>query len=187
MEFNNILLGSQSPRRNQLMEEMDLSFRKVSIHTDENFPSDLVAEEVPVYLSQKKASAYEQLKDNEILITADTVVILDQQILEKPENNKEAIQMLSRLSNHQHWVITGVCLTSTQKQTSFAGKTQVFFKELTNEQIEYYVKKYQPMDKAGAYGIQEWIGKIGIEKIEGCFYNVMGLPTVQLYEKLQEF
>ena len=185
----NLILASRSPRRQMLLRGLDLDFQVVVKNTDESFPKDMRCLDVPEYLSRKKAASV-SLKnetENTIVITSDTVVILNNEIIEKPQNEKEAIEMLEKLSGQQHTVVTGVCLTSKKKQKSFSARSEVYFKKLSKTDIQYYVEKYQPFDKAGSYGIQEWIGYIAIEKIEGSFYNVMGLPTQQLYEELLEF
>lgn len=185
---HHIILGSQSPRRNQLIKQLGFKFKNVSIETDESFPADLAPVDVPGFLASKKAKTYLNLLDeNSLLITADTVVVLGNKILEKPKNRAEAIEMISDLSGNQHEVITGVCLTTKNNQEVFHDITKVFFKRLNAPTISYYVDKYQPFDKAGGYGIQEWIGMIGIERIEGCYYNVMGLPTPLLFEKIFPF
>lgn len=188
MQYN-LILASRSPRRQTLLRGLDIDFQIVVKFTDESYPDDLPCIEVPEYLSKKKALAInlEGKAKNTIIITADTVVILDGKIIEKPNSEEEATKMLKRLSGKQHTVVTGVSITSHAKQKSFSSISQVYFKELTDEDIEYYVHHYQPFDKAGSYGIQEWIGYVAIEKIEGSFYNVMGLPTQQLYEELIEF
>lgn len=184
-----ILLGSGSPRRRELLGMMDIPFRHIAIKdVEEVFPSDMPAENVPAYLSHLKADAYRtELKANQLLITADTDVILDGKILGKPSNAADAVDMIRRLSGQVHKVVSGVTLTTTDRQRTFAETTTVKFCKLSDEQIIYYVDRYKPLDKAGAYGIQEWIGLTGIEAINGCFYNVMGLPTAALYRELQEF
>lgn len=188
MQYN-LILASRSPRRQTLLRGLDIDFQIIVKSTDESFPKEMPCKEVPEYLSRKKALAIDlnSKPNNTIVITADTVVILDDEIIEKPKSNEEAIQMLKQLSCRQHTVVTGVCLTSKDKQKSFSSVSEVYFKELSQEDIEYYVLNYQPFDKAGSYGIQEWIGYVAIEKIEGSFYNVMGLPTQQLYTELLEF
>jgi septum formation protein len=156
---------------------------------DEIFPDDMPAEDVPVYLSIQKASPYLQEldKDDAIVITADTIVCCDHHILGKPADRQEAVDMLQMLSGREHEVITGVALTSAQKQQTFTVSTKVFFKELTLDEIHFYIDNYKPFDKAGAYGIQEWIGMIGIERIEGSYFNVVGLPVQRLYTELNKF
>lgn len=183
-----IILASASPRRNQLMEDAGFRFEVKLKHTEENYPAELLSEEVPVYLACLKADAFAgELLPGELLVTADTVVCLDAKILGKPADREDAIHMLQQLSGRKHTVVTGVCLTTCEKRKTFAARTDVYFKELTTDEITCYVDNYKPFDKAGAYGIQEWIGYIGIRKIEGSFYNVMGLPVQQLYEALKEF
>lgn len=188
MKFN-LILASRSPRRQMLLQGLDLDFQVIAKNFKEDYPKNMKAEEVPEYLSRKKAEAYANYleKEKNIILTADTIVVLDDEIIHKPKNESEAIQMLQKLSGQEHTVITGVCLTSAKKQKSFSSKSKVHFRNISNEDIEYYVNKYQPYDKAGAYGIQEWIGYIAINHIEGSFYNVMGLPTQQLYEELLAF
>ena len=190
-KFNNykIILASKSPRRQQLLREMGIEFEIRLKHVDESFPASLDKEEVALYLCEKKANAFltEELKDNELLITADTIVCLDGEILNKPNDRGHAIEMIEKLSGKKHEVITGICLRSAKKMKSFFVSTDVYFKVLSLDEIEYYVDNYKPYDKAGSYGIQEWIGYIGIEKIEGSYFNVVGLPTARLYEELKKF
>lgn len=182
-----IVLNSRSPRRKQLLEQMGFNIRVVKTQTEESYPSNLRIEEIPVFLAEKKSQAYtERINDNEILLCSDTMVFLNDEALGKPKNKQEALNMLKKLSGQKHCVISGCNIRTENKSLSFFEKTDVFFKHLSSQEIEYYVNKYEPLDKAGAYGIQEWIGMIGIEKIEGDFYNVMGLPTVSLFQKLQE-
>ena len=185
----NLILASRSPRRQMLLKGLDLDFQIIVKSADENYSSDMPPEEVPEYLSKVKAKAIDLSgrDKNSIVITADTVVILGKTIIEKPKTEEEAIAMLQLLSGKSHTVVTGVSLTSSGKQMSFSSSSKVHFRELNIHDIEYYVHQYQPFDKAGSYGIQEWIGYIAIESIEGSFYNVMGLPTQLLYEKLIEF
>ena len=184
----NIILASKSPRRQQLLRTLGLTFSVKIKEIEEVFPEGLSKEEVPVYLAELKAAPFEnELSENDLLITADTVVCLDNEILGKPADYEEAYQMLRNLSNKTHEVITGVCLTSKNKKRSFYAVTNVEFKSLSGDEIDYYIQNYKPYDKAGAYGIQEWIGAIGITHIEGSFYNVMGLPIQKLYEKIQTF
>ena len=187
MEYK-LILASASPRRHQLMCDAGFKFEVRLKHTEEIWPEGLAVEEVPEYLAGLKSKAFDgELKEGELLITADTVVCLDAKILGKPENREHAIEMLHRLSGRKHQVITGVCLTTLQEHRSFSAYTDVYFKTLSDQEITCYVDTYKPFDKAGAYGIQEWIGYIGIERIEGSFYNVMGLPVQQLYEALRRF
>lgn len=182
-----LILASASPRRQQLMKDAGFTFEVRLKNVEEKYPQELHWENVPEYLSKVKASAFrEELKADEVLITADTVVCIHDRILGKPADRKEAISMLQKLSGNRHLVVTGVSVTTRTEQLSFSSRTDVFFKRLSNEEIEFYVDTYKPFDKAGAYGIQEWIGYIGIERIEGSFYNVMGLPIQKLYETLRK-
>lgn len=184
----NFILASKSPRRQQLLKSLDIDFLVQTREVEESYPDHLSREEVPVYLAKLKAAAFKtELKENDLLITADTVVCLGNRILGKPVDYDEAFSMLNDLSGKNHQVITGVCLTSRSKQNSFHSVSEVTFKALTKEEIDYYVLNYKPYDKAGAYGIQEWIGTIGIKHIEGSFYNVMGLPIQKLYEMIKIF
>lgn len=178
-----ILLGSQSPRRKELLESLNLKFSIKKLSVNEDFPEDLKAFEVASYLAHKKAAKYEP-KLHEILITADTVVIQNNQVLNKPLNKKEAQDMLSQLSDSFHHVVTGLCIKTYDRKIECSEHTKVYFKPLSHEEIIYYTNNYNPYDKAGGYGIQDWIGKIAIHKIEGCFYNVMGLPLSKLYLNL---
>lgn len=184
-----ILLASKSPRRRELLTQLRLPFKVVTIGgIDESYPESLPAEEVPLYLANLKADAYlKMLRDNELIITADTLVILGNRIMGKPADSLEAIGMLTALSGKTHHVVSGVSLTTRDRRTSFTVKTDVTFAPLTPEEIEYYVDNFLPFDKAGAYGIQEWIGCVAVEKIDGSFYNVMGLPVHQLYKELERF
>ena len=183
----NVVLGSQSPRRKELLGGLDIEFTtKVIPGLEETYPDTLQGEEIPVYLAEQKADAY-TLEDNDLLITADTIVWLDGRVYGKPADEDEAREMLRSLSGKTHDVITGVCVRTNKKNVSFASTTKVRFAELTEEEIEHYVNKYRPMDKAGSYGVQEWIGYIGVEHIEGSYFNVMGLPIQKLYTVLKEF
>ena len=182
-----LILASASPRRQQLMKDAGFTFEVRLKNVEEKYPQELHLENVPEYLSKVKASAFrEELKADEVLITADTVGCIHDRVLGKPADRKEAISMLQKLSGNRHLVVTGVSVTTRTEQLSFSSRTDVFFKHLSNEEIEFYVDTYKPFDKAGAYGIQEWIGYIGIERIEGSFYNVMGLPIQKLYETLRK-
>jgi len=185
----NLILASRSPRRQMLLQGLDLVFEIKVKNTKEVFPEDLNYEEVPEYLAKLKAEAFDvaALKKNDVIITADTIVVLNGEIIGKPKNKTEAKQILSRLSGKEHTVITGVCLTSRESQTTFSASSKVKFRDLKADDIDYYVEEYMPLDKAGAYGIQEWIGYVAIEKITGSFYNVMGLPTQLLFEELIQF
>lgn len=184
-----IILGSNSPRRRKLLAGLDLSF---DVHVipglEENYPDSLQPQEIPVFLSKQKAEAYlSTLEDQVLLITADTIVWNETEVIGKPKDREDAIRMLRSLSGHEHQVVTGVCLTTTKKQETFSVVSSVRFASLTDEEIIYYVDKYKPFDKAGAYGIQEWIGYVGVESISGSFYNVMGLPVQRLYQELKRF
>ena len=184
-----ILLGSKSPRRREIMEMLKIPFKVVTIEgEDETYPSELPAEKVSEYISNKKADAFlKRIGQDEILVTADTVVILDNEILGKPRDAYEAKEMLRRLSGKTHKVTTGVTVADKYKRKSFTSESLVKFASITEEEINFYVDKYLPLDKAGAYGIQEWIGAVAVEKINGSFYNVMGLPIHRLYQLLKEF
>ncbi|MBS1647496.1 MAG: septum formation protein Maf [Bacteroidetes bacterium] len=185
---HNLILGSASPRRKQLLEDAGFLCKTTPINAEESFPAHLQAQEIPLYLAHKKASNYPfPLKENDVLITADTVVWVKNTVLNKPENELEAKQMLQILSGKKHQVFTGVCLTSSKKQVSFYDETTVFFKTLTEQEIIFYIRKYQPFDKAGSYGAQDWMGLTSITRLEGSYFNVMGLPTHKLYEHLQQF
>ena len=184
-----IILGSNSPRRRELLAGLDLSF---DVHVipglEENYPDSLQPQEIPVFLSKQKAEAYlSTLEDQVLLITADPIVWNETEVIGKPKDREDAIRMLRSLSGHEHQVVTGVCLTTTKKQETFSVVSSVRFASLTDEEIIYYVDKYKPFDKAGAYGIQEWIGYVGVESISGSFYNVMGLPVQRLYQELKRF
>lgn len=184
-----IILGSQSPRRKQLLDEIGLKYRVLICPIDEISPKHLNAKETAIFISELKSQAFDDvmLNENSILLTADTVVSQSNTLLGKPLNRKEAIEMLQLLSGKCHEVITAFTLRSKYKMKSFYTETKVYFKVLNDQEINYYITKYQPFDKAGAYGIQEWIGKIGIEKIEGSYFNVMGLPVHQVYKELCTF
>jgi len=183
-----IILASKSPRRQELLRDLGINFSVQSMDTPEDFPDGLGMTEVPVYLAELKAEAFRPiLKNNQLVITADTIVWLDGQVLNKPTDYADGFRMLKNLSGKKHQVLTGVCLLSTEKKVSFYASTDVWFKELSDEEIQFYLENYRPYDKAGAYGIQEWIGYIGIYHIEGSFFNVMGLPVQSLYEHLKAF
>jgi septum formation protein len=190
--MSNIILASQSPRRKQLLEQAELAFEIKTAHANEDFPEDMEADLVPGFIAGNKAAAVleslkESLTDETIIIAADTVVILNGEIIGKPVDKVDAINILKKLSGKVHKVVTGVVLQSSGRKESFTDTTYVHFLPLTDAQIEHYVDKYQPMDKAGAYAIQEWIGLIGIEKIDGDFYNVMGLPVNKVLIALKRF
>ena len=183
-----LILASASPRRRELLADCDIDFVLAEkFECEECFPVDLEVEKVAEYLSQLKSKAYPHpLCEGDILLTADTVVILGDKILGKPHSEAEAVEMISSLSGATHKVVTGVTLRTMEQTISFSAESLVTFRKLDAEEVAYYVEKYRPMDKAGAYGIQEWIGYIGIEGIEGSFYNVMGLPVQRLYTTLKE-
>lgn len=182
-----IILASNSPRRQELFKNLGIPFQVQVKETEELYPADMPATEVAKYLAEKKAEAFLPFLKDELVITADTTVVVDDNILNKPANADEAFAMLRQLSGRAHQVITGVCLQRREQKYSFDDTTQVFFRTLTEEEIWHYVRTYQPFDKAGGYGIQEWIGMIGIEKIAGSYYNVVGLPLEKLYKQLQKF
>ena len=188
LKNKHLILASGSPRRQELLKDLDIDFSIQVKAIDEVYPSNLKAEEITNYLAILKAKAFENiLKDDEIVITSDTIVWHYNKPLEKPKNAAQAIEMLQELSNEVHEVITSVCLKSNNKQKVFFDITKVHFKELTINEIKYYVENYKPFDKAGSYGIQEWIGFIGVTKLEGSYFNVMGLPVHKLYEELLIF
>lgn len=181
-----IILASNSPRRKELLQGLDVPFTvSVLPGIEETYPDTLPAEKVPEYIAKEKAAAYKPtIAADALVITADTVVILDSKILGKPADDQEARQMLRFLSGRTHKVITGVCLTTAEDERSFSVETEVTFKALTDGEIDYYVSHYHPTDKAGAYGIQEWIGHIGVTALKGSYFNVMGLPVARIYEQL---
>lgn len=185
----NILLGSKSPRRRELISQLRIPYHVVSIRNiKEEYPADLPADEVAEYLSRTKAKAYaETIGDDEMVITADTVVILDDKIFGKPANAAEAVEMLMTLSGRTHKVCTGVTVTTRSRQESFSCFTDVEFSEIAPDDARYYVENFKPFDKAGAYGIQEWIGCVAVKGIFGSYYNVMGLPVNKLYSVLKTF
>ncbi len=193
MQFENLkqyefILASKSPRRQFLLKDLGLNFEVHTKDVDESFPDNLKAQEIPLYLCEKKANAFDkELNENTIVITADTIVWIENQVLNKPENYDDAVRMLQLLSGKMHEVYTGVCLKSKTKTKTFYALTKVYFKKLSQSEIEYYIKNYNPYDKAGAYGAQEWIGYIAVERIEGSYFNVMGLPVRELYEELLKF
>jgi len=190
-----IILASQSPRRKQLLEWAEIPFEVIVKHTEENFPSELAVEAVPEFIAKQKAKAVQQYvqeayhgtHQHKLILAADTVVVLNNRIIGKPETKAEAIEILSDLSGNEHKVITGVVMLKDDQELSFADTTTVQFHTLTAEQIEFYVEKYKPYDKAGAYAIQEWIGVVGIKAVQGDFYNVMGLPVSRVVQALANF
>lgn len=184
-----VILGSNSPRRRELLAGLDIDFEvKVVPGIEESYPDTLAAYEIPAFLAEKKAMAYKySMTPDELLITADTIVWTHNTVLGKPADREDAVKMLRLLSGCKHEVITGVCLSTQERTESFSVVSEVCFASLTDEEIGYYVDKYRPFDKAGAYGIQEWIGYVGVESINGSFYNVMGLPVQRLYNELKQF
>jgi septum formation protein len=181
-----ILLGSKSPRRQALLNDAGIKFTSVNIESDEDFHESMNPELVAEYLAVKKSNAYLENLVDQVLLTADTVVFLENKIINKPENTADAVRMLTKLSGKMHTVYTGVCLRTNSQLISFTNKTNVYFKAISSEEINYYVKNFKPLDKAGAYGIQDWIGYIGISKIDGDFFNVMGLPINLVYDQLKK-
>ncbi|MDE7450831.1 MAG: Maf family nucleotide pyrophosphatase [Alistipes sp.] len=184
-----LLLASQSPRRRELLTGSGLPYELAPKYPcDEVYPADLPAEEVPLYLSRLKSDAYpEPLAAGDILLTADTVVVADGRVLGKPRDTEDAVRMLGTLSGHRHTVVTGVTFRDTHGMHTFGARSEVWFRPLTDEEIAYYVATYRPFDKAGSYGVQEWIGYVAIERIDGSFYNVMGLPIQKVYTELDKF
>lgn len=182
-----IILASNSPRRRELLAGLGLDFEVRTLPgIDESYPDSLEGSHIPLYIARKKAEAYRPLlHEDELMITADTIVWLDRHVLGKPRDEAEAVQMLRDMSGRTHEVYTGVCLTTSARQRSFTVGTQVRFARLSEEEIHYYVSHFHPLDKAGAYGVQEWIGYVGVEYIEGSYYNVMGLPMQRLYQELK--
>lgn len=189
IEGYRLLLASGSPRRRALLSELDAETVIVALHdVDESYPDSLEAEEVAEYVAKKKRDSYdlETLADRDVLVTADTVVVLDGKVLGKPRDVQEAKRMLKEMSGKTHTVVSGVTLSTRDRSISFSTRTRVTFDSLSDEMIEYYVERYHPLDKAGAYGIQEWIGYVGISGIDGCYYNVMGLPLHDLFRHLHQ-
>lgn len=184
-----IILASQSPRRQQLLAELGLPFEvRFYNEVDESYPNTLLYTEIPVYLAKKKAEPYKStLQDNEILITSDTIVWCEGQVLGKPSHRDDAVDILRTLSGNKHTVVTGVAMTHMARTHNFIAETDVYFRQLADEEIGYYIDNFKPFDKAGAYGIQEWIGYVGVERIDGSYFNVMGLPVQKLYSELLGF
>lgn len=181
-----VILASNSPRRKELLSGLGIDYEVRTLpDVDESYPESLQGADIPLYISKEKADAYRALlQPGELMITADTIVWLDGRVLGKPKDREDALQMLRDMSGRTHEVFTGVCITTTDWQRSFAAQTEVRFAQLTEEEITYYVDRYQPMDKAGSYGVQEWIGFIGVENISGSYFNIMGLPVQRLYREL---
>ena len=184
-----VVLASNSPRRKELLVGLDIPFEvRVLDGIDESYPAGLPTKEIAGYISKKKADAYQMtMAADELVITADTIVVLAEEVMGKPKDVEEARRMLHALSGRTHQVITGVCLTTTERQVCFSVETDVTFKTLTDEEIDYYISHYRPFDKAGAYGIQEWIGHVGVTGMNGSYFNVMGLPVQRIYEALKGF
>ncbi len=183
-----LILASKSPRRQELLKGLCIDFEIKTKDIDESYPHHLIEAEVPTYIAEKKAAAFKsELAPDEIIITSDTVVCLEGRILEKPTDLADAKRMVAELSGKKHTVYSAVCLLSTEKLVSFCDATIVKFKTLTADEIEFYVNQFKPLDKAGGYGVQEWIGYIGIERMEGSYYTVMGMPMHLLYEELKRF
>lgn len=182
-----IILASNSPRRRELLSGLGIDYEvKILPGIDESYPENLTGEEIPMYIAREKADAYRpSIKPDELIITADTIVCLEGQVLGKPKDEADACRMLRLLSGRTHQVITGVCITAAEMQRTFAATTDVTFDTLSEEEITHYVNNYRPMDKAGAYGVQEWIGFIGVTRLEGSYFNVMGLPIQRLYKELK--
>lgn len=185
--MNKIILASQSPRRKQLLEWAEIPFEIMVKETDEHFPPGIPPEEVAVYIARNKALAVQDAAPGQIVLAADTIVVLGDHILGKPVHREDAVSMLLALSGEKHRVITGVVIRKDEKEIAFSDITDVEFHELTEEGIEFYVDKYKPYDKAGAYAIQEWIGVVGIRAVQGDFYNVMGLPVSRVVRALRQF
>lgn len=183
-----IILASKSPRRSQLLKSAGFNFEIKTKEVEETYPEDLPLEKVAEYLAEKKANAsIEFLQDDQILLAADSIVLLDNEIFGKPKDYDDAFRIIRKLSGNEHQVITGVCLLSKTKKVIFSGISNVKMEELTNEEIDYYIKNFEPYDKAGAYAIQEWIGLCKISKIDGTYSNIMGLPVEMVYRELSEF
>lgn len=185
----NIVLASKSPRRQELLKGIGVDFTILTKEVDENYPQRLPAIDVAPFLSLKKAKAFEvaELPDNYMVITADTVVIVENEILGKPKDRDDAVRMMNLLSGKVHKVVTGVTVHTKEKTKTFSVISKVTFETLDNQEVDYYIDNFKPYDKAGAYGVQEWIGYIGVSNVEGSYYNVMGLPTQRLYKVLKEF
>lgn len=183
-----IVLASNSPRRRELLSGLNLEYTvRVLPDIDESYPDTLKGEEIPMYISREKAKAYRNsMAEDELIITADTVVCINEKVLGKPRTQEKAKEMLRELSGKTHQVITGVCLMTCGLQRTFSATTQVAFDVLTEDEIEFYVEKFRPLDKAGAYGVQEWIGFVGVSRLEGSYFNVMGLPVQRLYQELKK-
>ena len=188
LKDTNIILASQSPRRKELLAGLGLQFSTISLDIDETFDrNEFKKEQITEYLSAKKAKAYTDIQPNDLIITSDTTVWIDDESLEKASNREEAYEMIKKLSGKTHSVYTSVTIRSVEKEVTFSDETQVTFADLTDEEIYFYIDNYKPFDKAGAYGVQEWIGYIGVDNMNGSYFNVMGLPTHKLYKELVKF
>ena len=188
LKDTNIILASQSPRRKELLAGLGLQFSTISLDIDETFDrNEFKKEQITEYLSAKKAKAYTDIQPNDLIITSDTTVWVDDESLEKASNREEAYEMIKKLSGKTHFVYTSVTIRSLVKEVTFSDETQVTFADLTDEEIYFYIDNYKPFDKAGAYGVQEWIGYIGVDNMNGSYFNVMGLPTHKLYKELVKF
>jgi septum formation protein len=188
LKDKNIILASKSPRRQALLGGLDIEFEIRTKEVEEVYPNNLKKEKVPEYLAQLKADAFKgELTEKDILITSDTIVLLEDEILEKPKSEEEAKEMIRKMAGKTHTVITGVCIRSTEKNVVFSDHTKVTFCELSEEEIDYYISNYEPYDKAGSYGVQEWIGYVAIDNLNGSYFTVMGLPLHKLYKALKEF
>ena len=184
----NFILGSNSTRRSEILKDIGIDFKIRASNIDETIPKGIKNKNVPIFLAKEKANFLaKELNENEILITADTIVLMNDKIITKPLNKKEAKNILQKISNNKHEVITGVCITSNSNQHAFSSKTEVFFNKINDYEIEYYLEKFKPYDKAGSYGIQEWLGIISVRKIIGSYTNVVGLPSSELYQELNKF
>ena len=188
LEKYKVILASGSPRRRELMAGLGVNYEvRILPDVDESYPDTLQGEEIPLYIAKEKADAYiPMMQPDELIITADTIVWLDGKVLGKPRDREDALQMLRTMSGRTHEVFTGVCITTTDWQRSFTAQTEVRFATLSEDEIIYYVDNFKPMDKAGAYGVQEWIGFVGVESISGSYFNVMGLPIQKLYRELKQ-
>ena len=188
LKDTNIILASQSSRRKELLAGLGLQFSTISLDIDETFDrNEFKKEQITEYLSAKKAKAYTNIQPNDLIITSDTTVWVDDESLEKASNREEAYEMIKKLSGKTHSVYTSVTIRSLEKEVTFSDETQVTFADLTDEEIYFYIDNYKPFDKAGAYGVQEWIGYIGVDNMNGSYFNVMGLPTHKLYKELVKF
>jgi septum formation protein len=185
--FPELLLASKSPRRHQLLKDSGFHFQYVDIEADESFPAHLKKNEVCEYLAAHKASHFLQEISDRVLVTADTIVVLENEVINKPGDADHAYEMLRKLSGKMHEVFTGVCIKNDTHETIFSERSEVYFHELSDEEIWYYIENYKPFDKAGAYGVQDWMGYVGVKKINGCFYNVMGFPIARFHRELQSF